>query len=101
MAAELILVFEGVTTKEYDAVNKELGINPGTGEGDWPEGLSTHAAGLDQDGHLVVTEVWDTPQHQAKFMQDRLGPALAKGGIAGGPSSVTWIELVSHHHPHG
>jgi hypothetical protein len=24
-------------------------------------------------------EVWDTPEHQARFMQDRLGEALAKG----------------------
>ena len=31
-------------------------------------------------------------------MEGRLGEALAKGGIAGPPSSVTWIELVAHHH---
>ena len=34
MAAELILEFEGVTLAEYHAVNKELGIDPGTGEGE-------------------------------------------------------------------
>ena len=60
MVAEVILEFEGVTTKEYDAVNSELGIDPSTGDGDWPEGLISHAAGLNEDGHLVVTEVWDT-----------------------------------------
>jgi len=42
--------------------------------------------------------VWDSPAHQAKFMEDRLGPALVKGGITGPPSSITWIELVSHQH---
>ena len=31
MAAELILEFEGVTTKEYEAVNKELGIDMESG----------------------------------------------------------------------
>ena len=39
MAAELILEFEGVTEKEYFAVNKELGTDPETGDGDWPDGL--------------------------------------------------------------
>ena len=101
MTAQVILEFDGVTTKEYDAVNAALGIDMGTGKGDWPAGLQVHAAGLNEQGHLVVTEVWDTPQHQAKFMEDRLGEALAKAGITGPPSRVTWIELVAHHRPGG
>ena len=101
MAAGVILEFEGVTTKEYDAVNKELGIDMGTGEGNWPEGLVTHSAGMNESGRFVVMEVWDTREHQSEFMEGRLGQALAKGGITGPPSSVTWIELVSHHHPGG
>jgi hypothetical protein len=101
MVAEVILQFEGVTEKEYEAVNNELGIDMGTGEGDWPDGLITHAAGLNESGHLVVTEVWDTPEHQARFLDERLGAAMAKGGIAGPPSSVTWIELIAHHQPGG
>jgi len=101
MAAGLILEFEGVTEKEYSAVNKELGIDMDTGKGNWPAGLVSHSAGLSDDGRLVVMEVWDSPEHQAKFMEDRLGEALAKGGISGPPSSITWIELVAHHHPGG
>ena len=95
---ELILEFEGVTTKEYEAVNKELGIDMESGKGDWPDGLVAHSAGLNDAGDLVVIEVWDTPEHQARFMEGRLGEALAKGGITGPPSSVTWIELVAHHY---
>ena len=95
MAAGLILEFDGVTHREYDAVNRELGIDMGTGRGNWPAGLLTHSAGLNEYGHLVVWEVWDTPEHQARFMEERLGEALAKGGITGPPSSMTWIELVS------
>jgi len=34
-------------------------------------------------------------------MEERLGQALAKGGIAEPPSRVTWIELVAHHRPGG
>jgi hypothetical protein len=45
-----------------------------------------------------VTEIWDTPDHQFRFMEGRLSAALVKGGIAA-PSSVTWIELVAHHTP--
>ena len=69
--------------------------------GDWPDGLQVHAAGLNEDGHLVVTEIWDTPEHQARFMEGRLGAALVVGGVEGPPSSVTWIELVAHHTPGG
>src|SRR5471030_762932 len=98
MAAELILEFEGVTTAEYEAGNKELGIAPVTGKVDWPDGLVAHSAGLNEAGHLVVIEVWDTPEHQARFMEDRLGQALVKGGVTGPPSNITWIELVSHQH---
>lgn len=98
MASELILEFEGVTDKEYFAVNRELGLDPESGEGDWPDGMVAHSAGLNDAGHLVVIEVWDTPEHQARFMEERLGEALVKGGVTGPPSSVTWIELVSHQH---
>ena len=101
MAAGVILEFEGVTKKEYEAVNKELGIDMATGKGNWPKGLVSHSAGLNENGQFVVMEVWDSPEYQANFMEERLGEALAKGGIADPPSSVTWIELVAHHHPGG
>jgi hypothetical protein len=101
MAAGVILEFEGVTTKEYNAVNAALGIDQETGEGDWPDGLVTHTAGLNEGGHLVVIEVWDSPEHQARFMEERLGEALVEGGITSPPASVTWIELVAHNSPVG
>ena len=99
MPSQVILEFEGVTTKEYNAVNDALGIDTNTGSGNWPDGLVVHAAGLNENGHLVVTEVWDTPEHQGRFMEERLGEALVKGGITGPPWSITWVELVSHHTP--
>ncbi len=99
MVAQLILEFDGVTEKEYEATNAALGIDMDSGKGDWPDGLITHAAGLRDDGHFVVTEVWDTPQHQERFMEGRLGEALEKGGISSAPSSITWIELIAHHQP--
>jgi len=96
MAAAIILEFEGVTEQEYDAVNAALGFDPKTGEGDWPDGLVTHSAGHRDDGRFVVMEVWDSPEHQARFMEGRLGAALQQGGITEPPAGVTWIELVAH-----
>ena len=99
MASQLILEFEGVTEKEYVAVNEALGLDAATGEGDWPDGLVTHAAGLNEKGRLVVTEVWDTVGHQERFMETRLGEALAKGGITNPPVAVLWIDLIAHRTP--
>ena len=45
MPEALILEFTGVTEAEYAAVNKHLGIDMHTGQGDWPAGLLSHAAG--------------------------------------------------------
>ena len=95
MAAGVILEFEGVTQKEYDAVNAALGIDMSTGSGDWPDGLISHSAGHNEAGRLVVMEVWDSPEHQARFMEGRLGEALEKGGVTEPPVSVTWRLSVS------
>jgi hypothetical protein len=98
MAAAVILEFDGVTLETYYAVNAALGLDPQTGEGDWPAGMVSHSAGLNEDGHLVVMEVWDSQEHEARFMDDRLASALAQGGVTEPPVSVTWIELEAHQH---
>ncbi|MGA7836165.1 MAG: hypothetical protein WCA31_13250 [Acidimicrobiales bacterium] len=97
MASELIMEFDGVGDNEYFAVNKELGIDAASGDGDWPEGMLFHSAGLNADGRFVVTEVWESLEDQESFMKNRLASALEKGGITEPPFSVTWIDLVAHH----
>ena len=99
MAAAVILEFEGIGQREYDAVNAALGLDSQTGEGAWPDGLISHSAGHGENGRFVVMEVWDSPEHQARFMEDRLGEALAEGGVTDMPVSVTWIELIAHQQP--
>ncbi len=42
MAELLILDFDGVVEADYLEVNRELGLDPKTGAGDWPAGLITH-----------------------------------------------------------
>jgi hypothetical protein len=98
MAAAIILEFDGVTQQEYEAVNAALGFDPQTGDGDWPDGLVSHSAGHRDDGRFVVMEVWDSPEHQARFMEERLGAALEKGGVSEPPVSITWIDLIAHQH---
>ncbi len=98
MAAGLLLEFDGVGREQYEAVNRALGIDAATGEGDWPDGLLTHAAGA-KPGGWVVMEVWESQEAQGRFMENRLGRALQEGGITGPPSRVEWLELAAHHHP--
>ncbi len=98
MSEALILEFSGVGEAEYAAVNRQLGIDMKTGEGNWPQGLIAHAAGSGDDGTFVVTEVWNSKADQAAFMESRLGAALAAGGITSTPS-VRWIPLVAFQAP--
>jgi hypothetical protein len=93
MPAGLILQFANNSLEDYDRVNAQLGIDPKSGTGNWPDGLLSHAAGM-SDG-LVVMEVWGSRDAQGRFMHGRLGEALQKGGITERPT-ITWIDLVSY-----
>jgi len=98
MANAVILEFEGVGKKEYEAVNKELGIDMASGKGDWPDGMKAHVGGLTDSGGLVVMEVWDSQDAQAAFMGGRLGAALGKVGVPA-PVRVTWVDVMADHRP--
>ena len=96
MSDALILEFKGVTAEQYGAVNTTLGIDPKTGEGDWPAGLLSHTGAIGAGGDLVVFEVWDSQESQGAFMASRLGPALGQAGLPD-PARVEWLSLVGHH----
>ncbi len=98
MPAGLILEFQGVDPSHYEAVNKKLGIDMATGEGDWPPGLLSHAGGPTGDGGFAVLEVWDSQEAQGEFMQTRLGSALQEVGVPE-PSRMTWVDLLAYHTP--
>ena len=98
MPDALILEFEGTGRAEYEAVNEVLGIDMGSGEGDWPPGLLVHTAGATEGGWAVM-EVWESREAQERFMNERLGPALQEGGISDPPSRAEWLDLASHHSP--
>ena len=67
-----------------------------TGEGNSPAGMLSHSGGA-KPGGWVVFEVWESRGDQEAFMAERLGPALAEGGIEGPPARVEWLDLVAHH----
>ena len=101
MPAQVILEFEGVTTKEYDAVNAALGLDPATGErrlarrSAGPRGRAQRGRppGGDRDlGH---------PRAPGQVHGGAPRRGTRQGRHHGPPSSVTWIELVAHHTPGG
>jgi hypothetical protein len=94
MAEALILEFTG-TREQYDAVNKALGINMETGEGNWPAGMLSHTGAIGGDS-LVVFEVWDSVASQEAFMASRLGAALGQVGVSE-PRRVEWFSVAGHH----
>lgn len=93
-----ILEFEGLDRAAYERVNKALGIDPDSGEGDWPDGLLTHSAGATDRGWIVV-EVWESRQRQDDFMKNRLGAALQQGGVDKPPVRAEWATSSAHHSP--
>ena len=98
MAELFVLEFEGFDKDAYKKVNELLGIDMTTGEGDWPPGLLSHAAGRIENGWTVV-EVWESREAQEKFMNGRLGPALGKAGVTKPPKKAEWTKLRAHHQP--
>jgi hypothetical protein len=96
MAEGFVLEFEGLGLEQYQRVSGLLGIDMETGEGDWPAGLRFHSGGAKPGGWFVF-EVWDSQADQEAFMADRLGPALAEGGVDRPPTRAEWLDLASHH----
>ena len=94
MADALILEFDDVTREHYDAVNAALGLNPQTGEGDWPPALRFHS-GAGKPGGWVVFEVWESQAAQEEWMHGRLGAALQEVGVPP-PARVEWLDVAAH-----
>ena len=61
------------TLEQYDQVNEKLGSEK-------PEGARVHIAGKTDRG-LEVIEVWDSPEHIERYMEQGLGQAMQEAEI--------------------
>ena len=75
MAVMMILDWHGVSIEDYDRVEDEIGIS---GDDDAPEGLISHVAAVDEDGEMVIADIWESDEALATFIETKLGPALRK-----------------------
>jgi hypothetical protein len=96
MPEAVIIEFEGVSRRQYNAVNDKLGIDTAAGTGDWPKGLTSHVAGETAGGGFVVMEVWDSQASHEAWMGGRLGVALGEVGVPA-PVRVAWVDVVGEH----
>jgi hypothetical protein len=95
MSDALVLEFSGVSAAQYREVNAILGIDPESGAGDWPDGLTSHTGAASASG-LLVFEVWESQDAQAAFMTSRLGPALGQAGLPE-PTRAEWLSVEGYH----
>ena len=75
MAIVWMLEWDGVTPEQYEAMREKVDW-----EGDVPDGLQLHVAAFNEKG-LLVTEVWESPDHVQPFIDGRLLPAVEALGI--------------------
>jgi hypothetical protein len=72
MAVSLRLGFTENTLADYDSVTAALNF-----PADWPDGLLAHAS-YEQDGGLVVSDVWESRGHFDRFVESRLQAAMGQ-----------------------
>jgi len=59
------------STTNYDSVKQKLNV-----EDDRPDGMIIHTAGFTEDGVFRIFDVWESEEHHARFMAERLRPAV-------------------------
>jgi hypothetical protein len=69
-----LLEWDGIGPVEYEKLRGEIGWENA-------DGLHLHIVAFNQKG-LVLSEVWESPDHVQPFMDDLLLPAVAKLGIS-------------------
>jgi hypothetical protein len=79
----MLLAGEAVTRDTYrDVTEKMFGTYP-MREEDSPDGLIVHTAGETEQGWYVY-DVWESEEAFGRFVDTKLGPALAEIGAADG-----------------
>ena len=79
MAVVWLLEWDGVTPEQYAELCRRSSWDT-----DVPDGLQ-HQVTAFSDKALVITQVWKSPEHVMRFMEDRLLPAVQALGIRSMP----------------
>lgn len=74
-----LMEWDGITPDQYEALRERVGW-----ETDVPDGLHYHVAAFGSKG-LVLTEVWESPDHVQPFMDGRFLPVVRELGIRSMP----------------
>jgi hypothetical protein len=91
MAVGIRLKLEGGTAEQIDRLNAE--IDP---DGNPPDGLIFHASGPVEGGWGVL-DFWESRAHFDRFAAERIGPAMAAIGLAGGgPPEIHEFPVHEH-----
>jgi len=72
LATRIQLDFPNLGLADYDSVCETLNF-----PADWPDGLLAHGS-AELDGHLRVVDVWDSPGHFDRFVDERLQSAIGQ-----------------------
>jgi hypothetical protein len=79
MAVVWLVEWDGITKEQYTDLQART-----RWESDPPDGLE-HQVTAFSDKALVLTQVWKSPEHVMRFMEDRLLPAVHAAGIKSMP----------------
>ena len=79
MAVVWLVEWDGITKEQF----ADLQVRA-RWETDPPDGLEHQVAAF-SDKALVLTQVWKSPDHVMRFMEDRLLPAVREAGIKSMP----------------
>ena len=75
MSIVWVMEWDGITPEQYEEMRRRVDW-----EGDVPDGLYFHAAAF-TDKALLVTEIWESPDHVQPYIDGRLLPAVNAMGI--------------------
>jgi hypothetical protein len=83
MAVGVLTAAPEFTKELYDQVTEKMFGHPAPMTKDEsPDGLIVHSAGPGEQGYYVY-DIWESREAFERFMQERLGPAIAE--VMGGP----------------
>jgi hypothetical protein len=87
MAVGVLQMAPGSTAEQYEQLGEKMfGVRSSEfSSADAPDGLIMHSAGPTDDGWYVY-DIWESPAHFQRFLDERLMPAMQELGVpAEGP----------------